>query len=70
MVAHVVCGLMGMSSGSTTVSLGFGVGVISPFTVMTSSHYSSTLRPGRSGGSPPPGCRAGTRRVLRDALLE
>jgi len=44
MVALVFCGLIGMSSGSTTVGLGFGVGVIGLFTVMTSSHYSSTLR--------------------------
>ncbi len=55
MVALVFCGLIGMSSGSTTVGLGFGVGVIGLFTVMTSSHYSSTLRSVRSGGSSPRG---------------
>jgi len=69
MVALVFCGLIGMSSGSTTVGLGFGVGVIGLFTVMTSSHYSSTMRSGRSGGSSPRGGRAGTKRLLRDALL-
>lgn len=55
MVALVVCGLIGTSGGSTTVGLGFGVSVIGLFTVMTSSHYSSTLRSGRSGGSSPRG---------------